>query len=231
MRPFVAHVAVVAGSLVLAAASPQMQTPARTDIYHVHFTKAAPGQAAELGKALIVPDKTAPMPDHFMVLRHQEGDDWDYAVIQHLGPKATIDAAGTPPGPAGPMRAWHDDTFVAGPSWGEFTKAMGIGAQASSEYVYILSVHRQAPGHREQLEKALTAAGTSKVQTGTALFHHLEGGDWTFMSLTRYNSWQDLASDRAAATKAAAGTAGTWADIRQHQTFHRDTIADRIFPR
>lgn len=230
MRPFVAHVAVVAGSLVLATASAQMQAPARTDIYHVHFTKAAQGQAAELGQALMVPDKTAPMPDHFMVLRHQEGDDWDYAVIQHLGPKATIEIGGAPPPTVG-LSAWHNDTFVAGPSWGEFTKAMGIGGQGSSEHVYILSVHRPVPGRREQLEKALTAGGTGKVQTGTALFQHLEGGDWIFMNLTRYNSWQDLASDRAAAMKAAAGTGGTWADIRQHQAFHRDTIADRIFPR
>ena len=61
-----------------------------TDIYHVHFAKAAPGQAAALGKALTVPDKTSPMPEHFVVLRHQEGDDWDYVVIQHLGSKAEV---------------------------------------------------------------------------------------------------------------------------------------------
>ena len=30
------------------------------------------------------------MPDHFVVLRHQEGDDWDFVVIQHLGSKAEV---------------------------------------------------------------------------------------------------------------------------------------------
>jgi hypothetical protein len=179
----------------------------------------------------MTPDKTAPMPDHFMVLRHQEGDDWDYAVIQHLGQKASIDVAGTPPGPARDMRSWHNDTFAAGPSWAEFTKAMGIGGQANADAVYILSVHRPAPGHRDQLEKMLLAPRDSKVQTGNVVLQHLEGGDWIFLSLTRYNSWQDLASDRAQAMRATADGSGGWAEVRQHQDFHRDTIADRIFPR
>src|ERR1044072_7000793 len=66
----------------------------RTDVYHVHFTKAAPGKAVELGDWLKTPDPKAPMPDHFIVLRHQDGDAWDYVVIAHLGPKATVEAAG-----------------------------------------------------------------------------------------------------------------------------------------
>jgi len=46
------------------------------------------------------------------------------------------------------------------------------------------------------------------------------------MTITRYNSRQDFATDRSGA---AADAAGGWADIRQHSAFHRDTIADRIF--
>jgi hypothetical protein len=59
--------------------------------------------------------------------------------------------------------------------------------------------------------------------------HHLEGGDWTFATITRNDSWQDFASERAAAL-ATAPSAGGWADIREHSAFHRDTIADRIYP-
>ena len=40
------------------------------------------------------------MPDHFVVLRHQEGDDWDYVVIRHLGPKAEVTAAPAAPNAA-----------------------------------------------------------------------------------------------------------------------------------
>jgi len=67
------------------------------------------------------------------------------------------------------------------------------------------------------------------IETGTVLLQHLEGGDWTFVTITRYNSWQDFAAARAAAA-ADTGAAGGWADIRQHSDMHRDTIADRIFP-
>jgi hypothetical protein len=59
--------------------------------------------------------------------------------------------------------------------------------------------------------------------------HHLEGGDWPFATITRNDSWQDFASERAAAL-ATAPSAGGWADIREHSAFHRDTIADRIYP-
>lgn len=61
MRSLVA--AVVAFGGIIAASGASAQTPpANSDLYHVHFTKAAPGQAAALGKALVVPDKTSPMP-------------------------------------------------------------------------------------------------------------------------------------------------------------------------
>jgi hypothetical protein len=45
----------------------------RTDVYHVHFTKAALGKAVQLGDWLKTPDSNNPMPDHFIVLRHQDG--------------------------------------------------------------------------------------------------------------------------------------------------------------
>lgn len=225
------------GMVAAVAASPQSQpAPAgsRTDVYHVHFTKAVPGQAEALGKALMVPDKTQPMPDHFMLLRHQEGDDWDYAVIQHMGQKVALDAAPTAPNPARDLRAWHNDTFASGPAWAEFTREMGIGGSGSNAaaMVYVLGVHRAAPGHRDQLEKALNRPdpASSKIQTGSVFLQHLEGGDWTFLNITRYNSWQDFATERATAVAGTGPNPGRWGDIRQHSAFHRDTIADRIFP-
>ena len=168
------------------------QTPAAsatgTDLYHVHFAKAAPGQAAALAKSLMVPDKTSSMPDHFVVLRHQEGDDWDYVVIQHLGSKVEVTA--TPPPPSDAVRAltaWHTDTFVSGPSWAEFSKQMSLGGSAGGAgLVYIVGVHRPVPGHRDQLLKSLSAASSSsKTQTGNVLLQHIEGSEWTFATITR----------------------------------------------
>ena len=51
------------------------------------FAKAAPGQAAALAKQLQEPDPKDPMAAHFILLRHQEGADWDYCLIQHVGAK------------------------------------------------------------------------------------------------------------------------------------------------
>lgn len=227
---------VIAGLVLASATGAAAQTasapPAPTDIYHVHLTKAAPGQAAALGKELSRPDPTAPMPDHFVVLRHQEGDDWDYAVIQHLGQKPTVTITPPPAGAAADLRAWHTDTFVSGPSWAEFSREMGTGGSGKPGAVYVLGFHRAAPGHRTQLEQALNQppAADAKVQTGTVFLRHVEGGDWQFLTITRYNSWQDFATERAAAAAAGASAAGGWADIRQHSAFHRDTIADRVYP-
>jgi hypothetical protein len=233
MRSIVAFLVVFGGVVAATAASPQnTPAPAATDVYHVHFTKAAPGQAAALGKSLMVPDKTSPMPEHFVVLRHQEGDDWDYAVIQHLGSKTEVTAAAPPPPDAQrALSAWHSDTFVSGPSWGEFSKQMSLGGSANTAgLVYVVGVQRAIPGHRESLLKSLSAPGpSSKIQTGNILLQHLEGGEWTFATITRYNSWQDFATERAAAVS-AGDAAGGWADIRQHSAFHRDTLADRIYP-
>lgn len=234
MRSLAACLVIIIGIMTPTVAWPQTQPApaAGSDVYHVHFTKAVPGQAAELGKALGVPDKSAPMPDHFVVLRHQEGDDWDYVVIQHLGPKAEVTAAPAAPNAARDLRAWHNDTFVSGPPWTEFTRQMAVGGSGAGSPVYVIGVHRAVPGHREQLEKSLNAPGSpsGKIQTGSIFLQHLEGSDWTFMTVTRYNSWQDFASERAEAAAATAASPGGWADIRQHSAFHRDTIADRIFP-
>jgi len=233
----VSAIRAVAITLVLAAgmavsAQAQPAPAAGSDVYHVHFTKAAPGQAAALGKALMQPDSTVPMPDHFIVLRHQEGDDWDYAVIHHLGQKTTITGGPAAPNPSRDLRAWHADTLVSGPSWSEFTRQMGIGGSGSTSAVYTVGVHRALPGHREQLEKALNqpASASSKIQAGNVFLQHIEGSEWTFMTITRHNSWPDFAADRVEAAAAAASTPGGWSDIRQHSAFHRDTIADRIFP-
>src|SRR5438105_2225675 len=90
---------VQAQSTPIPGASEKTAAPAgagkRTDVYHVHFAKAALGKSAQLGEWLKTPDPKAAMPGHLLVLRHQQGDAWDYVVIEHLGTKATVEAAGT----------------------------------------------------------------------------------------------------------------------------------------
>jgi hypothetical protein len=157
----------------------QPSTPqAQVDVYHVNFNKAALGKAAEMGQRLSTPDPKAPMPGHFVVLRHQEGDDWDYCVIEHVGTKATVDPASMAPDPAfRELSAWHGDTFVSGPPWAEFVRAMVLGdGAAKKNAVYVVGIFRPASGHRDPLEQALkSATAGAKVPTGSVLMQHLEG--------------------------------------------------------
>lgn len=121
--------------------------------------------------------------------------------------------------------AWHDDTFVAGPPWSEFQRAMGLTENQSGNSVYVVGVHRAVPGHRQQLLQALNRpASTSKIAATSVTLTHVEGGPWQFLTITRYNSWQEFGADR---TANAAGAEG-WLEVRQHSAFHTDTIADRV---
>jgi hypothetical protein len=221
-------------SLATLAPMAAAQAPARTDVYHVHFAAAAPGQAGPLADFYKTPDKSNPMPGHFIVLRHQDGADWDYAVITHMGDKATVTATGNPaPANVRDATAWHTDTFVSGPSWPEFTRAMGIDKDAANtaNSVYSVSIYRAVPGHRDQLEKALQGPGApGAAPGGTVLLQHLEGGPWQYLAITRYNSWQDLGKGEAQSVADTRNNKGGWFDIREHASFHNDTFTDRIAP-
>ena len=212
------------------ALSAQAQTaPAvRSDVYHVMFTKAIPGSATALAKELGTPDPKAAAPGRFVVLRHQQGDDWDYCVIEHLGASTTVDAAPAAPNAVRNLTAWHADTFVAGPPWPEFARSMGIDGGGKPGVVYSVSVWQAGAGQREKLEAELSRPDpASKVPVGSVVLQHLEGGAWTFLAIERYNSWQDFATLQTDAGSRADG----WSVIRQYATFHRDTLADRIAPK
>ena len=208
----------------------------RTDVYHVHFTKAALGKAVQLGDWLKTPDRSNPMPDHFIVLRHRDGDAWDYVVITHLGPKGSVEAAGTAvPPDKRDLSEWYTDTFVNGPSWEELTRAMGTDADSKSKTTgsaYSVSYYRPAPGHREQLEKMLSqpVGGRGDTTAGNVLMQHLEGAAWTFLTIARYNSWEDFATGEKNSIATTTNKDSPWYQLREHAAFHTDTLTDRIAP-
>jgi hypothetical protein len=223
-------------TLLISSAAAQNAPAQRnsTDVYHINFTKAALGKAGALGDVLKKPDPKAPMPGHFMVLRHQDGDDWDYVSIEHLGTKATVEANSPPPptSEAG-LRGAHNDTFVAGPPWAEFARAMGIANQPAdtAASVYRVAVYRAAPGHRDGLDKMLhQPPGKTEMISGTVTMQHLEGGNWQYLVIDRYNSWQDFGTGEANEKAQTAKGTGGWFDVRQHAEFHTDTLTDRIAP-
>jgi hypothetical protein len=170
------------------------------------------------------------LANDFFEAPHMRGDSglhrWCHAKrLMHVGPTATV--AITPPTPPAnpPTTAWHNDTFVAGPAWAEFSKLMN----GPSTSVYVVGVHRAVPGHRDQLREVLNRPDpAAKVPVSRVTLAHLEGGTWQFVSVDRYNSWQDFGTDR---TGTVAGGDQSWLEVRQHSASHSDTIADRVTPK
>jgi hypothetical protein len=208
---------------------------ARSDVYHVHFAKAAPGKAARLGDFYKSQGSSAAMPGHQVVLRHHLGDTWDYLVIEHLGTKATVEPGGTPV-PAGvrDLIDWHNDTFVSGPPWADFARALGLAdAAKTGDSVYVVAVYRATAGHREALEKSLVEAeapSSGDKAAGYVLLQHLEGGPWNYLEVGRYNTWEDLAANEAASSARTRKGSGDWYALREHEASHTDTLADRVAP-
>jgi hypothetical protein len=203
-------------------------------VYHVHFTHAAPGKATALADALKQPAPTDPMPGHTVLLRHQNGDSWDYVAIQHLGTKAIVDAARPTPAPAAAAGRdasdWHTDTYVSGPAWADFAKAMGINEGAGKSAIYIVSVYRALPGHREQLDTSVSTVSPGDPAAGTVVMQHLEGAAWTFLGIARYATWEDFVKSETSSLADQAKNTGGWASLRDHASYHTDTLADRIMP-
>jgi hypothetical protein len=207
---------------------------ARTDMYHVHFVKSSLGKAAALADALKIQDPKAPMPGHFIILRHESGDSWDYAVITHLGTKAITEATSTAPAGARDLQDWHNDTLVNGPPWADFVREMGLGDNAAKTNgsAYVLSVYRAAPGQRDQLEKFLGEPPDrpSDTSSGNVLMQHREGGAWTYLTIARYNSWQDYGTNESNRITKMGKTEGGWFKLRDYCSFHTDTATSRIAP-
>ena len=207
----------------------------RTDVYHVFFGYATPGKSAELLEFLKTPDPNSPNPSHFIILRHQDGDAWDYAVIDHIGTKATVEIPATamPPSARGLMQR-HDDTYVSGPPWAEFTKQLGIDGDPAKTAgsVYVVSVYRAAPGQFDALEKMLSEPPNRAVDTssGNVLMQHLEGGPWNFLAVARYDSWQKFATNEMNSIAQTNKKEGGWFQLREHVSFHNDTLTDRVAP-
>jgi hypothetical protein len=105
----------------------------------------------------------------------------------------------------------------------------GDSASKSSGSVYSVSYYRPAAGHREQLEKMLSEA-PNDTSAGNVLMQHLEGGPWTFLTIARYNSWDDFATGEKTSVAQTTKKDSPWSRMRDHTDFHTDTLTDRISP-
>ena len=206
-----------------------------TDIYHVHFAKAVAGKASQMADNLKKPDPQAPMPGHLMVLRHQSGEAWDFAGIEHLGTTVTVDAARPPvPPEERNLGDWHNDTYATGPAWTQFAKEMGLDGdgKATAGSVYVVSTYRALSGQRDALQKFLSEPPERPTDTssGNVLLQHIEGSEWNFVTITRYNSYEDYAKNESNSVANTAKNQGGWYKLRELIASHADTITVRVAP-
>jgi hypothetical protein len=231
-----AVVTVAAGpSAVQAPTAPAAQAGGGVELYHVHFVKAAPGKLLEMIDAYLnsPPDPQASAPP--VLLRHREGDDWNLLVLTPLGAEETLRAA-PPPADlqqfqtrARPLRAQHNDTFAIGPAWPEAQKLLlGEGRAESSGgtgAVYVVSVFRSLPGHRDQLEGVLRKIAAEEP-TSTLTLQHIEGAAWEFLMIARYDSWTAFGESEQKSGGKAPGPAAL--ALGEHLAEHHDTVAERV---
>lgn len=218
-------------------ASPAPAGGKRPEVYSVTFIHAAAGKITALEEWAKKSGAGGPMPGHALALRHETGSPWDYVTVQHIGAKATVEAAGNPQGAAlRPLMDWHDDTFVNGPAWAEFAKEMNLdetsGKPKSNTDVYILSVYRPVAGQDDALEKFLSEppSASGDLAAGTVLLQHLEGGAWRFLSISRYKNYEDYGKSEATAVAQTAKGGSGWFRLREVCSFHNDTVAVSLAP-
>lgn len=196
---------------------------AQSELYHIHFVKAAPGKLMELieaYKAWPPPDKSQPQVNP-LILRHRQGAEWDILVITPMGTEVTLSAAAPPPEiqkgneQLATISEWHGDTFVVGPAWETVRQAL-VPDAAAEGIVYLVSDYRAMPGHRPQLRQNLEEPNPGT--NGDVLFTHMEGAPWNYLLVSRYPSWASLGAPAPAGQDQGV-------PIRDHLAVHHDTLA------
>ena len=228
--PFVAALLLTAAISVAQQPAQQPQQPAPAlELYHIHFSKAAPGKLTQLIDAYQkgpAPEANEPQVTP-IIMRHREGGEWDLITITPLGKQITITASA--PSQAvqdfntrlGPLSDWHADTFVTGPAWAVVQKALVPAKDAKP--VYVVSDYRSLAGHRAQLRQILDR-NEQDTPGRSVLFVHVEGAPWNFLTVTGYDSWNAI---DAPPPQPASGTPRPEAglELRDHMAVHHDTIA------
>ena len=59
---------------------------------------------------------------------------------------------------------------------------------------------------------------------------HLEGAAWTFLGVARYATWEDFVKSETNSAAEQAKNTGAWGILREHSSYHTDTLCDRILP-
>lgn len=238
-------------TLLLAAlsATAQQQPPATNqapaamaaggqEIYHVTVSRAAPGKLNDLISAYR--SMNDPSAQNMMLFRHRQGDSWDLVAITPQGPRAVVEPTAPPAVQAFTAqfqmaRAWHGDSFFAGPPLAEFQRSLTPArANQMPQALYIVSMYQALPGRRADLGKLLQRLSSAGAIPNSAVaLSHVEGAPWDFILLQRYDTWQQFVDDEQRGEELAkkAGFASAQAqsdELRSLMSMHADTLTTRI---
>ena len=99
----------------------------------------------------------------------------------------------------------------------------GTGAPSG---VYIIGDYMAAAGHRGALRQVLDKIAAESPGR-SLLFSHVEGAPWNFLTIQRYDSWQQVAEDEDKAMAQSKGDASSdrGVQMRDHLAVHHDTFA------
>jgi hypothetical protein len=224
-------VAFVSAVLLVSLTIAQQQAQPAAELYHIHVVKAAPGKLPQLLNEY----RNSPAPPqgqpqvHPIILRHNQGSEWDFVVITPRGRQTTISAEPLPQAVQAynqrlqALTDWHGDTFAVGPAWATVQRAL-LPDRDAQQTVYVVSDYRSLPGHRQQLRQVLD--GNAQDTPGRAvIFTHAEGAPWNFFFVTRYNSWAEIG---APPEGQEAQQEDPGIPIREHMAVHHDTICSYV---
>ena len=71
---------------------------------------------------------------------------------------------------------------------------------------------------------------TSTMTSRSEVLQHMEGAAWTFMTVSRYNSWNDFAKNEINNIGQMSKKDGGWFKLRNFVSYHSDTLCDRLAP-
>ena len=74
------------------------------------------------------------------------------------------------------------------------------------------------------------APASADTGAGAVLMQHLEGAPWNFLAISRYSSWQDFGTGEASSVAQTAKGSGGWYELREHASYHTDTLTSRVAP-
>lgn len=238
MRPKI-PIPMAAIAVVLAvafAAEAGAQTPLTGDVlYRVTWLRAGPGRLQDLVAHMKAVASKRSGPSRPLVIRHSQGDQWDFMVLAPVDSYAAHFASADAASSRAPAElvAWQEDEFVRGP---DVWKIEGFESARLFHVEMFNALAGKSPEliREREMENAYLAAVGRPVN---AIFRRELGASWDVFTVGAYRDWRHyaerdlIAPERAAAAAKAAGFASDEAVgpyMRSLINTHHDTLATRV---